>query len=101
MQNTSKKGKNYYSSGSDIEIGSDIDENPMEMGNEQVTENTNIEMDEYILVKFPTKKSVKYYLGQVLESNCKYGEAQVNFLRKYRNNGFISKYLRYFKHIKG
>lgn len=56
--------------------------------NTQLEENNEImnmhkdhmEVDDWVLVKFPTKKSVKYYVGQIVKIDK--GEPTVRFLRK-------------------
>lgn len=62
----------------------DIDwyEDPMQ--DDDITNLDNIAVDSFVLVKFPTKKSVKYYVGKILEiCSC---EFNVSFLRKQGKN---------------
>lgn len=47
---------------------------------------TDIQKEDYVLVKFPTKKTIKYYIGNIVEVNGN-TEFTINFLRK-RDNHF-------------
>lgn len=42
--------------------------------------------DSFVLVKFATKKTLKYYVGKVVEIHTGQFEVTVNFLRKHGNN---------------
>lgn len=48
----------------------------------------DINKDDYLLVRFPTKRNVKYYVGLVVESNVHADEFEVKFLRKKKTYGF-------------
>lgn len=44
-----------------------------------------ISVKTFVLVKFPTKRCIKYYVGQIENINTKFDEYSVNFLRKVGN----------------
>lgn len=54
---------------------------------ESLLEDTPIRVNDFLLIKFSTKKRVLYYIGQVTET-CDEQEYAINFLRKSKHNGF-------------
>ncbi|KAK9688503.1 hypothetical protein QE152_g35243 [Popillia japonica] len=44
---------------------------------------------DYVLVKFPTKKTIKHYVGQLISHDTITNEYEIRFFRKTRNNGFV------------
>lgn len=78
------------SSGSETEINSemsitlsedDIDFEDSSQEDDALNDNnTNINLHDYVLVKFPTKKSVIYYVGQIIKEEIDH-ECEVSFLR--------------------
>lgn len=72
---------------SDSDFMSDIDENE----NLQLLDTDCINQDDFVLVKFPTKRDVKHYVGVVLNTegkNLSLDEYEVKFLRKKKTYGF-------------
>lgn len=42
----------------------------------------NADIDDYVLVKFPGKKSIKYFIGKILSERNKYLEYNISYLRR-------------------
>ncbi|CAH1114637.1 unnamed protein product [Psylliodes chrysocephalus] len=80
VESTRKKYKFFKtaSSESDIDMESDYDEMDKLLDDEKIL------CDDYILVRFPTKKTVVYYVGQVIQL-AEYGEFVVKYLRHLHN----------------
>lgn len=73
--------KNRYSSDSNFEFEFDENEDLQTLLDDQ-----NINIDDYLLVKFPTKKDIKYYVGIV--TGLDGDEYEVKFLRRKESYGF-------------
>lgn len=77
------KKPRIYSSDSDFQSESEDNESL-----QILLDDENINKDDYLLVKFPTKRNLKYYVGLVVGINDHNDEYEVKFLRKKNPYGF-------------
>ncbi|XP_044765600.1 uncharacterized protein LOC123321876 [Coccinella septempunctata] len=76
MKTLTRKNKfTISSSDTDIDVTSDHDDFDNLIDDDQIL------LDDFVLVRFPTKKNVFHCVGQVIELSDEYGEYVVKFLR--------------------
>lgn len=79
----SKKTKTFSSSDSDIGMQDDNEDNVLSL-----LDDDKINIGDFLLIKFPTKKRIRYYIGQVL--NVEEADTyEIKFLRKKGSFGFV------------
>lgn len=63
------------------------DDSPIDFDDEEFEDPNSIEVHDFVLVRFATKKTLKFFVGQIIEiTEC---ECLINFLKITENQTFV------------